>query len=85
MPVTVAFRSGNSSLSCFSGVSTTGQSSMHSIATIVMRSSAKRTTSVAPGNEMRRSTILPTSTSGEMVTSIGRFSRENRSEYSGAK
>ncbi|MNU04741.1 hypothetical protein D3C72_2492820 [compost metagenome] len=58
---------------------------MHSIANMAIRSSAKRTTSVAPGNDMRRSTNRPTSTSGEMVTSIGTFSRENRLAYSGAR
>ncbi|MNL84815.1 hypothetical protein D3C87_2129100 [compost metagenome] len=58
---------------------------MHSIATMVMWSSANRTMSVAPGKEMRRSTILPTSISGEMVTSIDMFCRLKRSAYSGLR
>ncbi len=52
---------------------------MHSMATIAILSSPKRTTSFAPGSAIRRRTISATSCSGEMMTSIGMFSRENRS------
>ena len=81
----VALRSGNSSVSCSSGVFTSGQSSSHSMAIMEMVSSAKRTASVAPGRAMRRSTMRPTSISGEMMTSMGMWSDANRLLYCGSR
>ena len=66
-------------MSCLSGVSTTGQSSSQETPTTVMAPSPKLAVSKAPGRLRRRSTISPTSISGEMMTSMGMFSRENRS------
>ena len=85
MPTTTACRSGNSSVSCDSGVSTTGQFSAHTMPTTTTSPLAKRTVSNAPGSASRRSTISPTSTSGEMITSIGRWLDANRSLQCGCR
>ena len=69
----------------FSSLHVSGQSGPQVTPMTRTLSPAKGMVSVAPGTSSRRSMARATSTSGEMMTSIGRWSRLNRSRQTGSR
>ena len=75
-------RSGNSEVSWRSGVCTMGQVSVQRTPITRTMSPAISIMSEAPGTLSRRRIARATSISGEMITSIGSWSRANRFAHS---
>ena len=78
-------RSGNSWVSCLSGVLTRGQVSSQRTPSSFTLSSAREIISNAPGTSRRRVTARATSISGEMMMSMGMLSRENKFAQTGSR